>query len=223
MNATIQDLAVVVKNLEAQELAANEAGESWPDELYYQREVFSRILAGRVDQAVELKNALEQRIEDLNDALEKSHMVMKKIEEAFTQVVGTMPGEKLEGLLWNVVIQKNSRGSTIVEDEKALPAKYWHTDFSINARIASDQADEYRYWASVILRRPLTPEALANLTAEDQVKLGECMSKGYSKSAIEADLKVRPDAVPGAKLEFGKHVRYKKAKARAKEVAVASP
>lgn len=215
---TLPTLVEKMRELEAKEKEAEDNGMSLPDEAYYEKEIVGKLLAGKVDQAVELRRAVEERIEALKLASENAQTLLGKIDTCFMDAIRITESKRLDGLGWSARIQNNSRAAVIIEDELKIPAEYKNTVVSIHKKFNAKDLNEMRFWVSMILRRSVSIEDLKNLSEADQAVVSEHVEEVISKTALETQLKKDPQSVPGAKLEKGQHLRFTKGDAKAKMI-----
>lgn len=216
--ASLPELVGLVQQIEQEEADAIQSGQTLPEEQYYQKEILSKLIAGRVDQAVELKNALESHVDALKAALAKSNLALERVEEAFKKTLEISSQNRIDGLAWSVRLQNNSRSAVIVDDESKIPSRFWRYTATASESFSTDDLSTYLFWASVTLKRPITEESLSNLSEEDRQKIHKSILKSYSKSDLESALKENPEGVPGARLERGRHVRFGKGESRPKSI-----
>lgn len=197
----LNEIVAYVNELEA-------AGESVSDETYYAREVATKLLSGKVDQACELREAVGARIDALQLALEQAKALKSKIDACFEQALQQVEGKKLSGLAWAIRLQNNSKGSVIIENEEAIPVELRRVEVSLSEKFPATDEESLCFWASVVLKTPV--ESSASLSEEQKSLLAGYVSVVPNKSEIEARLKKDADSVPGAKLHKGQHVRVVK-------------
>lgn len=193
-------------------------GESVPDEIYYAREVAEKLLAGKVDQACELREAVKARIEALSQAMSQANFLLDKLDDCFKQALEQTETKKLTGLAWTIRLQNNSKGTVVIEDESKIPLEMRRVEVSVSEKFSATDEESLNFWASVLLRQPV--ESIEALTDEQKDQLNKYVSVSPNRSEIEAILKKNPQGVPGAHLNKGTHVRI--IKGAEKTIAVQS-
>jgi hypothetical protein len=215
-STTLPSLVDRLKELEAQEKAAIDEGCEVSEAAYWEKEICQKLLAGKIDSAVELKMGVEARMEALKLALRNTQELYDKLEFAFIEALSATPSKRLDGEAWNAKLQTNSKGSVIIDDPSIIPAEFRKYDVCLNSKFQASNVKERRFWTSVILKKPIKEEDLNRLSPEDQVKLDESMTEVFSKADIEIALKQNPIAVPGARLHKGHHLRIGKGDSKGK-------
>lgn len=207
MEATLPSLVEKMKELEAQEKLAEEEGVELSDANYWEKEIVTKLLAGKIDAAAELRHGVEQRVDALKIALKATQALLVKIDASFQEAVEMNESKRLDGLAWIAKVQTNSRASTIIEDATKVPVAYKKMEVVLSSKFQADDLKEKRFWTSVILRRNVGIEELDKLSLEDQAKVGLIMNEYVSKTDVETALKKDPASVPGAFLQKGSHLR----------------
>jgi hypothetical protein len=204
-----------------------ESGEVVPDGIMELSDVADQLLKGKIDQAARFRAGLEAGIEAakmqasyLQDMLETTERLMK-------EAVVASGGMKIDGDVWRLRIQNNSRASTIIDDSDRIPRDFCNVSFS-----TSFKYDEKAilFWAGAHLGRVIKMKTdlveseknatvfyRMEVTPEERKELENEISIAPSKSMIEASLKRDPVSVPGARLERGTHLRVETGKTKAIE------
>jgi hypothetical protein len=213
---TLPDLVARMTELESMEAKAVQQDAVLSDEFYYEKEITKSLIAGRVDQAAELREAVKQRIAALTEALDRTNTLLSKIELAFESGIKLGGSNRLDGLCWSARLQNNSRAAVIIDDESKITDTYKLWSVDIRDKGPMDARDQQRFWASVILRKPITAKEYETLSPDDRKKVDECLQISVSKTLLEAALKKDPTSVPGARLHKGQHLRISQGESKVK-------
>lgn len=213
---TLPSLVEKMKELEAQEKAAEDAGQEVPESAYWEKEICTKLLAGKIDAAAELRRGVEERIDALKMAITTTKDLLERLDNAFFEAVSMSETKRLDGLAWSAKLQKNSKGTVVFDDASKIPLEYKKLDVCVTSKFNATDTKEKRFWTSVILKKPVKEDELNSLSAEDQSKVGECMTEFLNKAEIEAALKRDPNSVPGARLVIGQHLRIVKGDSKGK-------
>jgi len=209
----LPELVKMYNDIEELELKASKEGENLPDELYLQKEALKHLLSGKIDLAVEFHNTLESYVAAIQERLVTAKTALERVHDAITAAAKIAPDKKAQGSVHAIRMQANSQASVVVEDEALVPEQFKVVDLKIERRFPVTDTASRRYWASIILRKPIkTEEEYAALPEADQVELRKCMTVSASKSAIAAHYKETKEVIPGTKIERGEHLRFGAAK-----------
>lgn len=214
MHTTLPSLVEKMRELELQEKKAMDEGLELPDSNYWEKEICTKLLAGKIDAAAELRKGVEERIDALKMALKGSQELLMKLDDSFFQAVDMSESKRLDGLAWSAKVQINSKASVVIDEPLKIPLEFRKLDVCLTAKFPANDLKEKRFWVSMILRRHVQIEDLNKLSAEDQAKVSESMSEFFSKADIEASLKNDSASVPGARLHKGSHLRIMKGEAK---------
>ncbi len=227
MQKTNYTLAELVDYKKSLEVEAAKSGESVPDGVVEMAEVATQLLAGKVDQAARFRAGLEAHIEATKSQL--SHLVemLDVTESLMKDAVKVSGSNRIDGQVYSMRIQNNSRASVIIDADGLIPLEHLKVSLSMGDKYSDEQL---MFYASIVLGRPVemkkdmpefeaqksTPFYRLELTKEERDSVESSVTISVSKSSIESALKKDAASVPGARLERGTHLRVEAGKAKTK-------
>lgn len=194
-----------------------DSGEA-PEEVQELAVLAEALLKGKVDQAARFKAGLEAHIQAAKESLSALNEMLERTEELMQEAVLLSPERRLEGTTYTLRMQNNSRAAVIIEDEAALPKKFFKGSFKVDFE---NDEDSLLFYAGVLLKRVVSlKEGGADFFERMDVTEGELqllkdhLSFTLSRKDLEAALKV--GEVAGARLERGQHLRVEAGKSKAR-------